>query len=248
MMPVLFSIGSLHIYSFGAMVALGVFLSLQLMNRRAVKDGFPQVPEVADLLFITVFMGFIGSRIHYVLQNWQWYIERPLEIFHIWEGGLIFYGGVIGAMASLVIYMKLKKIPLLKGYDFLFPYLALSHAFGRLGCFLNGCCYGRPCELPWATRFPGLPGPVHPTQIYEAILDFLLFFFLSRAYSRKRYDGQIIALYFVFYGMIRFVVEIFRADNPEWNGLTFNQWISLAFILSGILAHFFASRKKGQVL
>ena len=247
-MPVLFSLGSLHIYSFGAMVALGVFLSLQLMTRRAARDGFPQVTEVADLLFITVFMGFIGSRIHYVLQNWQWYIERPLEIFHIWEGGLIFYGGVIAAMASLVIYMRFKKIPLLKGYDFLFPYLALSHAFGRLGCFLNGCCYGRPCELPWATHFPGLPGPVHPTQIYEAVLDGLLYLFLSRTYSRKRYDGQIIALYFVFYGMIRFVVEIFRADNPEWNGLTFNQWISLAFILSGALTHFFASRKKGQVL
>ncbi len=247
MIPVFFSFGPIHIYSFGAMVALGVFVSLKLMTRRAAKDGFPQVQEVTDLTFITILAGFLGSRLHYVIQNWQWFSEHPFEILHLWEGGLIFYGGVFASMAALVIYMRIRKIPLLKGFDFLFPYLALAHAFGRFGCFLNGCCYGKPCALPWAVRFPGLQDAVHPAQLYEAVLDIALFLFLNRRYSRKAFDGQVTALYFVFYGAIRFIVEIFRDGNPVWQGLTYNQWISLGFISAGAAAHFIFSRKQTAV-
>lgn len=247
MIPVLFSFGPFHIYSFGAAVAAGIFFSLYLMHRQALKDGFPKTEEVTDWVFVTVLSGFLGSRLLYILQNLGWYMERPLEIFYLWEGGLIFYGGVVAAVAALIIYFRKKKIPVLKGFDFLFIYLALTHAFGRLGCFLNGCCYGTQCDLPWAIRFPNQEYAVHPTQLYEGILDLGLFFFLRARYNHKKWDGQIMSFYLIGYGIIRFVVEIFRADNPVTFSLTWNQWISIAFIFAGLCFKKITTKLTGQV-
>ena len=235
MHPILFSIGSLHLYSFGVMVALGTFVSLFLMSRRARRDGFPEPNDVLDLVFVTLASGFLGSRLHYVLQNAGWYRVHPLMIFALWEGGLIFYGGMVTALIALFVFMKVRKIPYLRGLDFLFLYLPLVHAFGRIGCFLNGCCYGRACALAWAVKFPELPQPVHPTQLYESVFDIGLFFFLSRRYGKKHFSGEITALYIMGYAAGRFVIEFLRAGNPSWMFLTWNQSISVSFFLAGLI-------------
>ena len=231
MKPILFHIGPLAVYSFGVMIALGVFLSLFLMGRKSRRTGFPASPEAAaDLVFITVFSGFLGGRLFYVFENADYYLNHPLKFFALWEGGLIFYGGVAGALLGLFIAMKIKKIPYGKGLDFLIPYAALTHAFGRVGCFLNGCCAGKPCDLPWAVTVDG--ARLHPVQLYEAAFNVLLFLFLNARYEKKKFDGEITSLYFILYAAGRFVLEFFRT-NPG-RVLSWNQWESLLLFGVGL--------------
>jgi phosphatidylglycerol:prolipoprotein diacylglycerol transferase len=123
---------------------------------------------------------------------------------------------LIGAVLSAVVYVKWKRLPSMKVGDALAPSIALGHVFGRLGCFLNGCCYGSACSLPWAVHFPpehetGGTG-VHPTQLYEAGLNLLLYFGLETLYRRKRFDGQVFGLYLMAYSVLRVGVELFRGD------------------------------------
>lgn len=246
MSPILFHLGPLPVFSFGFLVACGVLLSISLMSRKAQKTGFPPGDMSSDMVFVSVGTGFLGARFYYVLQNLDWYAKNPGQIFAFWEGGLIFYGGVFGAFLGLWAFCRFKKASFAKSLDFILPYVALTHAFGRLGCFMNGCCYGTACDLPWAVQFPDLPAPVHPTQLYEAALDLGLFLFLSRRYNQKRFDGEVALFYFIFYAAIRFFIEFFRADNPSWAMWTLNQWASFAVFLAAACFYLLIRRTAGQ--
>ncbi len=242
MKPVLFYIGPLPVFSFGTLIALGVFLSLFLMNRKSKRTGFPASPElIADLVFAGVFSGFLGGRLFYIFENGAYYWREPLRIFALWDGGLIFYGGVAGALLGLFWTFQIRKISYWKGLDFLIPYGALIHAFGRVGCFLNGCCAGKVCDLPWAVTVEGVK--LHPVQLYEAAFNFLLFLFLNARYEKKKFEGEIIALYFILYAAGRFVFEFFRV-NPGWI-LSYNQWESLALLSAGGIIYM--RRRKGSL-
>ncbi|MBI3306901.1 MAG: prolipoprotein diacylglyceryl transferase [Candidatus Omnitrophica bacterium] len=243
MRPILFSLGPFHLYSFGLMVLIGLLISLRAMTARAAHDGFPKKEDAADLIFIIVLFGFIGARVFYVIENSAWYLEHPLSVFAIWEGGLIFYGGVAGALLALFIAMKLKKIPYLAGLDFLLPYVALTQAFGRIGCFLNGCCYGKACSFSWCMLFPEFDGPVHPTQLYEAAYAFLLFFLLTRLYDKKQFQGQVTVFYFMLYAAGRFTIEFFRAGHPFFLSFTFNQAFSGVLFLGAFSLFVFLRRR-----
>lgn len=246
MKPILFYLGPLPLYSFGLMVAIGVMLSLWLMNRTARRTGFPEGEGSFDMVFASVLSGFLGARIYYIFQNLDWYLENPVHIFALWEGGLIFYGGMISAFLGLWLYLRYKKTPLAKGLDFILPFVSLTHGFGRIGCFLNGCCYGKLCAFPWAVKFPELDHPVHPTQLYEAAFDFMLFLFLRNRYEKKRFEGEVTVLYFSLYAAARFLVEFVRDDNPFWGLFTVNQWISIAIFVPAVL--FYAVQfKKSKV-
>ena len=168
MKPVLLSLGPVHVYSFGVLVALGVLISLYGMVRDARESGILSRDAVYDLLFVTLLAGFAGGRLFYIVQNLEWYSRHPLDVFALWEGGLIFYGGLMGGLIGLAVFCRWKRVPYIAALDFMAPYLALSHAFGRVGCFLNGCCVGSACELPWAVHFPGDLISRHPAQLYEA--------------------------------------------------------------------------------
>ena len=237
MKPVLWSLGPVQIYSFGFFVALGVLVSLFLMNRQARKGGFPNPDQVFDLVFMTIVGGFVGARLLYVIQMGPWYLEHPLEALAFWQGGLIFYGGVIGSLVALFFFTRAKKISYFTVLDFLLPYVALTHAFGRIGCFLNGCCYGRFCPFPWGVVFPGHEQAVHPAQLYEAAFTFGLFFSLQSLYPKRRFEGQITALYFLCYALGRFVIEFWRADNPAAGPLTVNQWESAALFFAAAILY-----------
>lgn len=225
------------------MVALGLALTFYLVTPWAKKTHFPYARFVADLVMITVFSGFIGGRLFYVLQNGSVYAENPLSLFYLWEGGLIFYGGVAGSLLGIWIFCRIKSIPFLEALDFLIPFEALVHAFGRIGCFLNGCCAGKACDLPWAVKFPGEQVAVHPVQLYEAVFNFALFFFLLFLYQRRKFRGQIIAIYFLLYSAGRFVFEFFRVHEIEWAGLSSNQWVSVGLFAAGFVL-FFSLRKR----
>jgi phosphatidylglycerol:prolipoprotein diacylglycerol transferase len=161
----------------------------------------------------------IGARALYVISYWREdFAGQPIwEIFKI-RSGLVFYGGLIGSSLGTIIFTRRNKLPLWKIADILSPSIALGHAFGRIGCLMTGCCHGRACAWPWAIHFPkehatGGTG-VHPTQLYESGLNFLLFLGLSWFYGRKKFDGQVFALYLIAYAVLRGLVEIFRGDYP----------------------------------
>jgi len=242
MKPVLFSIGPLHLYSYGLCIALGLLVSLFLMRRRALREGFPKPDEVFDIAFVVLVWGFLGARLFYVFQNFSYYMTEPLKVFAVWEGGLIFYGGAIAALLGFGLAVRKKKWSFWKTLDFLAPYGALTHAFGRIGCFLNGCCYGKVCGLPWAVRFPELPHAVHPTQLYEALYDVILFAFLIQRRKQTRFEGEIGLLYFLLYGMGRFVIEFLREPGWMWRGITSNQWLSVAIMIVAFI--FFQIRRR----
>ncbi|SPE50497.1 Prolipoprotein diacylglyceryl transferase [Verrucomicrobia bacterium] len=206
------------------MVALGFVAGLWTASRRGVRDGLP--PEkVADLGFWLLPGAIIGARALYVITFWkEQFAGGPLgEIFAVWHGGVVYYGGFIGATLAGVFYLRLKKLPLWKVADVVAPSIALGSVFGRIGCLLNGCCYGRACNLPWAISFPeghethpvGSPAtPVHPTEVYDSLLNLGLYLALAWLYRRKKFDGQVFGAYLVGYSVLRSFVEIFRGDYP----------------------------------
>ena len=235
MRPVLLSFGPFHLYSYGLSIAIGVLFALFLMKRQALKEGSFGAETVFDMISTVLIWGFAGARLFYVAQNLPYYWNEPLKVFAVWEGGLIFYGGAIAAVAGFWFLTRRQKLSFWRSLDLIIPYGVLTHAFGRIGCFLNGCCYGKACNFPWAVKFPDVAQPVHPTQLYEALYDLALFFFLIHKRKKPHFDGPISLLYFLLYGMGRYLIEFLR--EPGWTvlGLTSNQWLSGAIIIAAFV-------------
>lgn len=219
MQPVAFQLGELAISWYGILVAAGFLAGLWTAARRAPLSGIP-AEAVLDLGPWLILGGLVGARALFVAMFWrQEFAGQPLgALFAVWHGGLVFYGGLLGAVLSALVYLRLKRLPIWKVADVLAPSIALGSVFGRLGCFINGCCYGRPCSLPWATQYPqGYPisgTPVHPTQLYDALLNLGLFAALARLYRTKSFPGEVFGVYVLAYAVLRFSVELFRGDYP----------------------------------
>lgn len=158
-----------------------------------------------------------------------------LEIFKFWHGGLAFYGGFLFAVPVGLWYARKKQLGVWRVADLVSPFIALGLFFGRMGCFLNGCCYGDECDLPWAVRFPGHSIFRHPTQLYEAAGALALSAVLYLGVRpRKRADGQVFAGLLVGYGVLRFLLEYVRADDRGiWAGLSTSQWIAIPLVGAG---------------
>ncbi len=219
MHPIAFPVGSLTITWYGIMVAAGFLSALWLASRRAPYGGL-RGETVLDLGPWIIIGGIVGARLLYVMTFWrERFAGQPFtEVFTVWRGGLVFYGGFIGATLGAILFALIKKVPMWKMGDVMAPSIPLGYAIGRIGCLLNGCCYGKECNLPWAIHFPPnvptYPHGVHPTQIYDAMLGLVLFFLLVRWFRRKSFDGQIFAAFLIGYGCLRFFVELFRGDYP----------------------------------
>ncbi|MDI6731414.1 MAG: prolipoprotein diacylglyceryl transferase, partial [Candidatus Margulisbacteria bacterium] len=186
-----------------------------------------------------IIAGIIGARIFYVVGQWSEYQNNLWDIFAVQKGGLVFLGGFLFDLAVVIWFAKRKNIPLLRLLDILAPGSALGYAIGRVGCFLNGCCFGLPTSIPWAIKFPAgslahsyYPNQfLHPTQLYAILIMFLAFIALVYIYRRKKRDGQVFYYFFIFYGSYRLIVEFFRFSPIHWLGLTPSQWLALIFIL-----------------
>ena len=184
MHPILFHLGSFPVHSYGVMIALAFLFGLWTATLRARRENISS-EKIADVTLWLMVGAILGARIVYVTTYWrEEFADQPFsEIFMIQHGGLVYYGGLIGATIAGMIYIHWKKLPLWKTADVIAPSIALGSVFGRTGCLLNGCCYGRPTDLPWGIRFPadhptgGVP--VHPTEIYDALLNLVLYFFLA---------------------------------------------------------------------
>jgi len=217
MHPVLFRVGPITIYTYGVFVALGLLTGVILARNRAKQAGIdPQ--DFLDLVFYTVLAGIIGARAFYVIQNFVFYKDNWLGIVKIWEGGLVFQGGLIFALPVAWALIKKKNLSFWKTFDLLAPYLALGQAFGRIGCFFAGCCYGKCTHLPWAVTFTdpntlALPGvPLHPVQLYSAMGLFFIFGILTFWRRHQKFIGQLSCLYLIFHSLFRIFIEFFRGD------------------------------------
>ncbi len=230
------------------MMALAFILGLWTASRRGLRDGV--APEkVLDIGPWVILGTIIGARTLHVATYWkEEFANQPLsEIFMVQHGGLVFYGGLVGASLACIIYVRWKKIPLWKMADILAPSIALGYVFGRIGCLLNGCCYGKACELPWAIRYPAghethpinsVAIPVHPTQIYDSLMNLGLYLGLAWLYRRKKFNGQIFAAYLMGYAVTRSIAETFRGDYTEVHlhgGLTPAHLISIGIMAAGIV-------------
>ena len=242
MHPVAFDIGSLTIHWYGVMVALAFVVGLWTATRRCSRDGL-RPESIADLGPWLIVAGLLGARALYVVSYWrESFAGEPWwEVFMIQRGGLVFYGGLIAAVLATIVYVKWKQLPPMKVGDALAPSIALGHVFGRIGCLMNGCCYGSACSLPWAIHFPvehhtGGRG-VHPTQLYEAGLNRLLYIVLEKVYRKKRFDGQVFGLYLIAYAVLRVGVEFFRGDygTHKLGILSPGQLISALILLAGVV-------------
>jgi phosphatidylglycerol:prolipoprotein diacylglycerol transferase len=257
MWQVLFTIpvlGGIKIFGYGTMLFVAFLASINLAAWRARREGLD--PEVVYDLSAWVFAGgLIGARVFYVIQYWGDRIRTFADIFRIWEGGIVLYGSIIGGTTAFFLYRVVRPFPLRPFLDVIAPSLAIGIAVGRVGCFLNGCCYGDRCAgLPWGVSFPrfsppwleqvagGLISrealwslPVHPTQLYSVIDGLVLLVLLSAYYPLRRRDGEVMALLMVTYPVTRFLVEYLRNDEGVfWLGLTISQNISVFLFLSGI--------------
>jgi phosphatidylglycerol:prolipoprotein diacylglycerol transferase len=222
MHPIAFELGPLSIHWYGVMVAVGFMAGLWTASRRGLLAGVA-AEKVIDLGPWLIIGAIVGARTLYVISYWhEDFAGNPIvDVFKVWKGGLVYYGGLIGASLACILYVRLKKLPLWKMADILAPSIALGYVFGRIGCLLNGCCYGKACSLPWAIRFPeGNPlhpptYPVHPTQVYESLLNLGLYAGLAWLFRHKKFDGQVFGVYLVCYAVLRSFVEMFRGDYPQ---------------------------------
>ena len=228
MHPILLKLGPINIYSYGVMVAVGFSIAAFLVYRRAPKFGMDR-DVVIDYLILALASGIAGARIFYVLLNIGYYSARPMEILNLSRGGLVWYGGFAAAILVSIWFTKKKGLCFWSIVDLLAPYIALGQAFGRIGCYLNGCCYG----ISASDNF--IFGRRHPTQIYSSILLFIIFAVLIKWQSVKRFKGEIFMGYCILYSCKRFCMEFLRADNPRiFLGLTISQLISAAVLLAAL--------------
>lgn len=240
MHPILLQVGSLKLYTYGFFVALGFIIAIWFTKRNAKFYGVPD--QMVSDLFLTVLISAIaGARLLYVLINIDAYRDNFLDIFKIWNGGLVFFGGFIGGVLGAIIFLRIKKMEIWKTADVLSPGLALGHSVGRFGCLFAGCCYGKSCSLPIALTFTNpdslapLNIPLHPTQLYMIASNFLLFLILLAIQRRKRFNGMVFLSYVMLYSLFRSIIEFFRGD---FRGNFFFDFLSLSqgigFLVSSI--------------
>ncbi len=259
--PVCFTLLGRPVYWYGIFLALGFgagLLHLAWLGRREGREtGF-----ASDLAFWLIIGGIVGARAAYVLGNWSEFANSPGLIVRVDKGGLVFYGGFFGAGFAAWLFARARHVRVLNLFDYTLTALPLGHAFGRIGCFINGCCQGRPHQGWLACTYPAnsavwwaqvqdklIPAnaaaalSVWPVQLFEALANLVIYAILFFAYRRRHTDGTIVVLYFMLYPLVRFSLEFLRGDLSDRvvaHGLTSAQWVSIglfaaALILSRIL-------------
>lgn len=251
MHKVAFQLGSFTVHWFGVLVALGFAAGFWTAGRRGARDGFP-AEKIADAGVWLIVGGVLGARGLYVMSYWrEQFAGAPwTDIFMIQNGGLVFYGGLIGGTLAGLLFLWKQKLPTWKFGDAIAPSLALGYLFGRFGCLMNGCCYGHACSLPWAIHFPsdhetkGIG--VHPTQIYDSLLNLALYAGLAWLHRRKKFDGQVFASYLIGFAFTRSFVEMFRGDYPVrylGGAATPAHLVSIGILLAGIILYCTLARR-----
>jgi len=254
MHPILIQFGSITFYTYGLFLAAGFLAGVALARHDARRVGI--VPDrIVDLSFCILVSSIVGARLFYVITAPDAFRQDPIDILKFWQGGLVFYGGFLGAVLAAVICVRHYRLGAGRTADVLAPAIALGQTLGRLGCFFAGCCYGKTCELPWAVTFrhpetlapQGVP--LHPTQLYSAAANGMIFLFLWGFRKRSRFAGQVFSMYLLLYGVSRFTVEWFRGDfrgDTLFHLLSISQVLALGSAVIGLMGMIMIPRLSGH--
>jgi phosphatidylglycerol:prolipoprotein diacylglycerol transferase len=264
MYPDLFHIGPIPIRSYGLLLAVSFLLGVLYIKKMVERDGKPFDPYLTVASYL-IFFGVVGARLFYVLfhldefaNNWGAIFNPFSASGYVGIAGLNLYGGVLFAVGSATLYCMSKKMNILDVFDYFAPTLGLGLGITRIGCFLNGCCFGVPTDLPWGISFPEGSIPyyvfgsqhLHPTQLYSSLYGILLFVLLHFILRHRRFVGQAVAILFMVEAVFRYVIENIRWYESEMtfnlggSEITYNQVISLGLFLLG-LAILLIQRKRG---
>ncbi|MBF0498928.1 MAG: prolipoprotein diacylglyceryl transferase [Candidatus Riflebacteria bacterium] len=237
MYPIFFSTPWFNVYAYGTMMAIGYTFGTILILREVSREGI-DAESIFDMLLLQMVVGVAGARILYLLEYSDPTTGSVPGFFDFERGGLTFYGAVISSILFDLVFLKFKRIPFWRVMDVVGPVgIPIGVIFGRIGCFLNGCCYGVACSYPWGVVFPRVSEhPLHPVQLYEVFAGLLLFFGLRSLRHRRRSYGQLFVGSLMGYAAIRFLLEFWRGDNPPFlAGMTLAQVIGLVLIAGGIV-------------
>lgn len=247
MFPKIFEVGGFFLPAYGVLVALGVLAGLKVSTTLAKRKGLDPA-KISDLVILCALAGLAGAKIAMILFDWEsHYSKNPGDIFSMatFQAAGVFQGGLIAGVIFAWWYMKRHGLPFLPTADVLAPGIALAHGIGRIGCFAAGCCWGAACDRSWAVTFrnpasaelTGVPlgVPLHPTQLYEAFAEFVIFGLLWQRSGWRLGPGAQIGFYLVTYSLVRFGVEFVRSHAQGLVvGFSLTQWMSLGFALLGV--------------
>ncbi len=247
MLPVLFKIGSFEVRSYGVMMLIAFLVGLWVVRRRSKLYGF-DYSQIGDVTFWALIAGVLGARIVFIAQEWSYYSAHPKELYTLQFAGLTSFGGLIFGFLAVLIWAWRKKANLIRLMDLLAPGFLIGHVIGRVGCLLNGCCFGDACppNLPWGIHVEGSTVLHHPAQIYDSLMNLAAFGLLLFAERKNLRSGQLVALFFMLHGAARFVYEFWRAgtdaqvaageaSSTYWGnlGITQAQAMAAAIVLAG---------------
>jgi len=253
--PIIFSVGPLSVRWYGLMYLIGFAFAMWFANRQASKPNSGWTKEqVSDFLFYSMLGVILGGRIGYVLfYQFSYFIENPLYLFRIDQGGMSFHGGTLGVIAAVAIFSWTRKKSLLQVGDFVAPLVPVGLLAGRIGNFINGELWGRVTDVPWAMVFPtGGPLARHPSQLYEAFFEGLVLFFILHWFIKKpRPAGSVAGVFLLGYGVFRFCIEYFRQPDAQLglfaDFISMGQILSLPMIIGGLGLLIWAYKQPKQI-
>jgi len=267
----LLEIGNFHIPAYGIMIVIGYFIAVIISSKVALRKGID--PLYIQSLSVWVVVGLvIGARLWFVAEYWEYFSQNFTEIFKIWEGGMVFYGGFIGGFIAGILYLRIKRLDTGEILDILAPGIAIAIAFGRIGCFLNGCCFGRITDCTIGIRFPQryippvywthikrglIPSdalyslPVIPTQLISTASLLVIFGILWKSRNRVPFTGFLFSLFIGLYGLHRFIIDYFRYYEGSaliLKVLTLSQAFSILMMLLSIIIIIYGISKRKRAL
>ena len=234
----LFSIGPLTIHGYGLMIGIGVLLCIYMGMFRAKRNGLKE-EAVLDIAIWGLVAGFLGAKVLFVIVEWETFLTDPMRV--LGSEGFVVYGGIIAGVLSAILYCRVKKLVFLQYFDLCAPSIALAQGFGRIGCFLAGCCYGRETDGAFCVVFPEgslAPAgvPLLPTQLLSSAGNFLIMAILLWFSKRNRHTGDTGFLYMLLYGVGRFFLEFLRNDDRgDVGALSTSQFISVFIVAAAII-------------
>ena len=250
--PVAFEILSLEIRWYSLAYIVGISLGWLYCKKRLITDR--AILDIFDDYISYLIIGIIlGGRIGYIIfYNFEYYLSNPIEILMVWNGGMSFHGGLVGVIVASILFANKNKTDLFIFLDLVALSAPIGIFFGRIANFINSELYGRATDLPWSVQFTLIDNVKrHPSQLYEAILEGVILFFLLNFILKKNYiknPGQISGLFLIFYSLFRFLIEFFRSPDPQIGylilNLTIGQLISIIFLLAGTFLFFI---KKNEI-
>jgi len=263
MYPELFHIGPIPIRAFGVALALSFLLGVFYVQRVTARDRKTFEPYLI-FAYIMILAGIAGARLSYVFLHWADFSDNLLDIFNPFQSGrfgiagLNLYGGILLGMAGSIAYARIKKLSVLDVFDYFAPTIGLGIGVSRIGCFLNGCCFGTPTDLPWGVEFPigSIPYMVfgdqhlHPSQLYSSLYGLGLFLLLHFLLKQRRFIGQVTAVLLMAEAVFRFVIEYVRYYEGEMHfslwGMhpTYNQLVSWGLFVTGLIFYLTGRKRR----